>query len=99
MTKVMDCDLQVSKFKLQECYHFHFQIITLEKGLNPLIPQAIGRIVSILFFYKDSFDIEWLMNVDMLLNKETKPTKLHLMVRLQSWSFGECWVSLHHHYS
>ena len=26
-------------------------------------------------------------------------TKLHMMVRLQSWSFGECGVSFHCHYS
>ena len=31
----------------------------------------MGYIKSLLFFYKNSFGIEWSMNVDIPLNKET----------------------------
>ena len=42
----LDCDIVVSKIKLQLCYYIHFQTNSLGKGMNPL---------SVLFFYKDSF--------------------------------------------
>ena len=34
--------LQVSEFKLQFCYYIHFQTTTIEKGMNPHIPPAMG---------------------------------------------------------
>ena len=36
---MLDCGLEVSKFKLQLCYCIHFQTNTLEKGMNPLSSQ------------------------------------------------------------
>ena len=41
MVKAMDCEILVSKFKLQLCYYVHFQTNTLGKGMNPLIFLAI----------------------------------------------------------
>ena len=37
MAKVLDCGLEVSKFKLQLCYYIHFQTNTLGKGKYSLI--------------------------------------------------------------
>ncbi len=31
---VLDCDIVVSKFKLQSCYYIHFQTNSLGKGMN-----------------------------------------------------------------
>ena len=42
MVKVLDCDLEVCKVKLELGYYVHFQNYTLEKGVNPLFPQAVG---------------------------------------------------------
>ena len=44
------CDIVVSEFELQWRYYVHFQTDTLGKG--------IGLLVSLLFFYRDSFSIE-----------------------------------------
>ena len=55
MVKVLDCILKVREFKLQLCYYIHFQTNTFVKGMKPLIPPAMGFIVSGLFFYKDGF--------------------------------------------
>ena len=38
MTKVLDCSLRVSKFKLQSYYNIQFLVNTLRKGMNLLIP-------------------------------------------------------------
>ena len=40
--------------------------------MNPLILPDMGQIASQLFFYKGSFRIKLLPEVDMPLNKETK---------------------------
>ena len=37
----LDHDIIVSQFKLQLYYHLYFQINTLEKGMNSLIPPQI----------------------------------------------------------
>ena len=37
MDKVLNCNLEVNKFKLQSHYYIHFQTNTLGKGMNPLI--------------------------------------------------------------
>ena len=58
MTKMLDCRNEVSEFKLQPGYYIHYQTNTCEKGMNPLIPSAIGQIASVLFFYKDDFGIK-----------------------------------------
>ena len=55
MVKVLNWGLIVKEFKLQLCYHIHFQVNTLMKGMNPLIPPAMGLIVSLSFFYEDGF--------------------------------------------
>ena len=42
MAKVLDCNLKVSKFKLQSSYHIHFRANILGKGMTSLILPAIG---------------------------------------------------------
>ena len=39
---ILDCSIVVSKFELQPCYYIDSQTNTLEKGMNPIIPTAIG---------------------------------------------------------
>ena len=57
MAKVLDCGLEVIEFELS-CYYTHFQINSLGKGMNPLVPPAISQVVSLLFFYMDGFSIK-----------------------------------------
>ena len=38
MAKVLDCSLEISKFKLPSHYYVHFLTNTLEKGMNLIIP-------------------------------------------------------------
>ena len=40
--KVLDCGLKVSKFEFHLHYYNHFQTNTFWKGLNQLIPSAMG---------------------------------------------------------
>ena len=42
IAKVLDSDLKISEFELQSDYYLHFQTNTLGKGMNPLIPWAVG---------------------------------------------------------
>ena len=42
MIKAMDCRIVVTEFLLQSRYYVHYQAITLGKGMNPLIPAALG---------------------------------------------------------
>ena len=37
VANMLDCDIIVNEFKLQSCYHVHFQTNTLRKGINILI--------------------------------------------------------------
>ena len=53
-------------------------LIPLEKVWTPYPP--CGYILSLLFFYKNIFDIKQPMNVDMPLNKDTK-TKIPIKRR------------------
>ena len=53
MANVLDFGLEVSEFELQSCYCVHFL-----KVINLLISPAMGQIVSLLFFYKDGFNIK-----------------------------------------
>ena len=41
MTFVLDCDFEVTDFKLQMRHYVHFLINTLGKGMNPLISPAM----------------------------------------------------------
>ena len=41
VANVLDCDIIVSEFEIQSRYYVHFQINTLRKGMNLLIPRAI----------------------------------------------------------
>ena len=58
MVKALDCGIVVRKFELQSSYYVHFQTNTLGKGMDPLIPPAIGWIVPLLSFWKDGFGIK-----------------------------------------
>ena len=42
MVKAMDCGIVTSEFLLQSPYYIPFRANTLGKGMNPLIPQALG---------------------------------------------------------
>ena len=42
MGKAMDCGVVVSEFEFQSRHYVHFRTNTLGKGMNPLIPPAIG---------------------------------------------------------
>ena len=42
MAKVLDYDIEVSKFKLQSHYYVHFLTEFLVKGMNIIIPPPIG---------------------------------------------------------
>ena len=46
---------------------------------EPPYPLAMSQIVSQLFFYKDGFGIKYPTNVDISLNKETKPNQQKCM--------------------
>ena len=56
MVKTMDCRIVVSEFVLQLRYYVHFWANTL--GKYPLILQAMGQIVPLLFFSGNSFGIK-----------------------------------------
>ena len=59
IAKMLDCGLEVSKFKLQWRYYIHFWRYTLGKGMNPFISPVMSWIVSLLFLiYKDGFGIK-----------------------------------------
>ena len=42
IVKVMDCGIVENEFELQLRYHVHFRIITLGRGMNPLILPSMG---------------------------------------------------------
>ena len=42
MVKAMDCGIVVREFVLQSRYYVHFRTNILGKGMNPLIPLAMG---------------------------------------------------------
>ena len=50
MVKVMVSRIVVSEFELQSRYYVHFRSNTHGKGINPLILQAMGKIVQVLRF-------------------------------------------------
>ena len=58
MANMLDCNIEINEFEPQLHYCIHFQINTFGKGMNLLIPPAMGSVVLLLFFYKDGFDIK-----------------------------------------
>ena len=76
VANVLDCHSIVSEFEFQSRYYIHFLINILEKGMDFLIPLTMDYILSLLFFYKDSFGIKLPMTVDMPLNKEIKSNQM-----------------------
>ena len=58
VTEVQDSGLEVSEFELPSCYNVRFWTNTFEKVTNPFISTDTRQIESLLFFYKDIFDIE-----------------------------------------
>ena len=42
VVNVLDCEIIVREFEFQSGYCVHFWISTRGKGINPLIPAAIG---------------------------------------------------------
>ena len=52
----LTCSIVVSAFELQSSSLVYFRTNTLWIVMNLLIPWAMGKIISILFFYKDRFD-------------------------------------------
>ena len=42
MVKAMDCGIVVSEFEHQSRHYLHFRTNTFEKGMNPIIPPAMG---------------------------------------------------------
>ena len=69
VSKVLECDIIVSKFKLHSPYIVHFRTNIYGKGMNSLIIPVIGLVEPLLFFYKDAFDLKWPTKVDMPWNK------------------------------
>ena len=66
---VLDCDIIISKFKLQSCYYIHFQTNILWKGMNSLIPPCYG-LNSSTTSLRMALALKKNMNADILLNKE-----------------------------
>ena len=58
MDKILDTAPEVSEFELQSCSFIHARTYTFGKSKNHLIPLAMDKIVPLLFFYNDGFDIE-----------------------------------------
>ena len=56
VANVLDCDIILSEFEHQSHNYVHFRTNTLGKGINPLIPPAIGWRVQLLF-YESGFGI------------------------------------------
>ena len=55
MTNMFDCDIKLSKFKLQLGYYIYFQTNTPEKGLDFLFLQLQ---VKYYYCHKDGFGIK-----------------------------------------
>ena len=74
VASVLDSNIILSEFERQSRYYVHFQTSTLGKGMKPLIhPSTMGYIVTLLFFQKDGLCYKYPSNVNMPLNKSTKP--------------------------
>ena len=73
VANVLDCAIVIGEFEFLSRYYAHFLTNTIGKDINPFIPSAMAGIVPQPLFYKVGFGIKWSTNVDMPLNKETKP--------------------------
>ena len=58
LANVLNCDFIVNEFKLQSCNYVHFRKNTSGTGKHTLIAEAIGEIVSLMFFHKYGFAIK-----------------------------------------
>ena len=72
VANVLNCDIVVSEFELQSCFYVYIRTNTIGKYMNPIVLSAIGEIVPLLFFYKNSLDFKLPAKFGMPLNKETK---------------------------
>ena len=72
VANALDWRILVSEFEPHLHCYVYFLINTNSKGMNALIPPALGFIVSVLFFFRDGFDVKQPQKVDILVNKETK---------------------------
>ena len=68
--------LIVSEFKLKLFYYVHFRINTLGMDMNPFIPQLWAKLYHYCPSRRMHLALNNLLNVDMPLNKETKPNQL-----------------------
>ncbi len=66
----------INEFELHSRNYGHIWTNTLGKGMNSLIPPAMGYIALLLSFYRDGFSIEYSKKVDMPLNKKTEPISI-----------------------
>ena len=79
MAKVLESDIVVSEFELKSRYYFCVWTKIFEKGMNPLIFQAMGKMVPLLSFNKDGLVLN---NPQKLIYHKTKKpiqTKLSLL--------------------
>ena len=53
VTDLLDYNIVVSKFEHQSRSKFTFELTLLGKGMNPLIPTAIGQITPHKSFYRN----------------------------------------------
>ena len=66
VANVLDFYIVVSEFELQLRYYVLFRTNTLKKGMNFIIPPAVGKIVA-LSSYENGFGIKWFTEVDISL--------------------------------
>ena len=58
VANALHCDILESEFELRSCYYIHFRIKYSDERYELHYSQAMGWIVTLLFFYKDSFGIK-----------------------------------------
>ena len=58
MAYILFCSIEVSEFELQLRYYIYFRINIRGKGMNSLMPPALGWKKPLLFFYKVGFDFK-----------------------------------------
>ena len=90
-----NCLMKSTHSRIYNCFEFSFPSfqpaaipIKLKESSLPITDERIVGFIPFLGKHKQSLPISVL---DMALN--------HLMLRIQSWSFGECGALLHCHYS
>ena len=80
MVNVLDCDIVVSEFELQQRYYNYFRTNTLGKNMSPLVLPVMGQIVPLLFFYKEALALN---NPRRLIcHKTNKPDQTRQIVLL-----------------